>query len=425
MIFRDGGRIRRYFEGEISTLIAVGDPRLPGFSAVSATAANSRGDVLIIAINGVRGLDLPSPGLFLLRNDAELATIALGHEHASGFGVLLGAKTFLDRSGNVLFLSDLNGSPASALFLFSPAGISQIVADDQQTPWGQLDFWNISSGTQPTFVVNAEPTVAFTSGIAEAGSYREGLFINSVSGLALVATTGDPAPGSEQGLFDSFTGLISLNDAGEMVFQASLRGSRFGWGLFAAGPSRLEIANGGFELPGLRSLPAGWETSWSNFGDTRAWVYDAKGKSSFLGNRRYCRFIPGVTRPLSGCGSVSRPQSKLTLTWMAFNDKARGYQPLRLHAMGTPPRTRASACETSRRPCGFASVQVMLKGGVMPPRSKALRAHPTSCAAGSDAASKIGRRWAPTAQPETRNWDGAKAIPSGSRDLPPSHPRTY
>ncbi len=289
VIFRDGangGQIRRYFEGEISTLIAAGDPRfpVPGLSAVSATTANSQGDVLIIAINGVRGLDLPSPGLFLLRNDAELAAIALGHEHASGFGVLLGAKTYLDRSGNVLFLSDLNGLHPSGLFLFSPAGISQIVADDQQTPWGQLDFWSMSSGTQPTFVVNAEPTVAFTSGIAEAGWYREGLFINSVSGLALVAATGDPAPGSEQGLFDRFTPLISLNDAGEMVFQASLRGSRFGWGLFAAGPSRLQIANGGFELPGLRSLPAGWETSWSNFGDTGAWVYDAKRKSSFLGD---------------------------------------------------------------------------------------------------------------------------------------------
>ena len=289
VIFRDGangGRICRYSNGEISTLIAPGDPRFPpaGFSAVSAWAANPRGDVLIIAINGVWGLDLPSPGLFLLRSNAELVTIALGHEHASGFGVLLGAKTFLDRSGNVLFLSDLNGSLPRALFLFSPAGISQIAANDQQTPWGQLDVWSISSGIQSTFAVNAEPTVAFTSGIAEAGSYREGLFLNSVSGLALVAATGDPAPGSEQGLYDSFTPLISLNDAGEMFFQASLRGSRFGWGLFAAGPSRLHIANGGFELLGSRSLPAGWETSWSNFGDTGAWAYDAGGKSSFLGD---------------------------------------------------------------------------------------------------------------------------------------------
>jgi hypothetical protein len=66
--------------------------------------------------------------------------------------------------------------------------------------------------------------------------------------------------------------------------QASLRGSRYGWGLFAAGPSRLHIANGGFELPGSRSLPAGWETSWSNCGDTGVWVYDAGGKSSFLGD---------------------------------------------------------------------------------------------------------------------------------------------
>jgi hypothetical protein len=287
LIFGDsanGGRICRYSKGEISTLIAAGDPRLEGFSSVSAMAANSLGDVLIIAINGVWGLDLPSPGLFLLTNDA-LSTIAVGHEHSSGFGVFLGAKTFLDRSGNVLFLSDLNGSQPSALFLYSPAGISQIAANDQQTPWGQLDVWSPSIGTPSTFLVNAEPTVALTSGIAEAGSYREGLFVNSVSGLALVAATGDPAPGSEQGLFDSFTPLISLNDAGEMVFQTSLRGSRFSWGLFAAGPLRLQIPNGGFELPGLRSLPAGWETSWSNFGDTGAWVYDSKGKSSFLGDR--------------------------------------------------------------------------------------------------------------------------------------------
>jgi hypothetical protein len=59
---------------------------------------------------------------------------------------------------------------------------------------------------------------------------------------------------------------------------------------------------------------------------------------------------------------------------MAFNNNAHGYQPLRLHPTGRPPCTRASASGTRRRLFGFAPVQVMLKGGVMPPRSKALRA---------------------------------------------------
>jgi hypothetical protein len=111
VIFRDGangGRIGRYSKGDISTLIAAGDPRLQGFSAVAATAANPRGDVLIIAINGVWGLDLPSPGLFLLRSNAELVTIALGHEHASGFGVALGATSVTRELGCTIQKANLH-----------------------------------------------------------------------------------------------------------------------------------------------------------------------------------------------------------------------------------------------------------------------------------------------------------------------------
>jgi hypothetical protein len=128
-----------------------------------------------------------------------------------------------------------------------------VVASGQAAPGGgSFDRFDVSS--QPIVApVNSRGQVAFYASVARAKA-NEGIFLATAARITKVAAVGDAVPGG--GVLSEFARhpLPALNDAGKIVFGATVAGARATEGIFlAANDSLKAIALTGTDAPGVRN----------------------------------------------------------------------------------------------------------------------------------------------------------------------------
>src|ERR1700704_345751 len=128
-----------------------------------------------------------------------------------------------------------------------------VVASGQAAPGGgSFNRFDVSS--QPIVApVNSRGQVAFYASVARAKA-SEGLFLATASRIAKVVAVGDAVPGG--GVLSEFARhpLPALNDAGKVVFGASVAGARATEGVFLAADGSLKaVALSGADAPGVQN----------------------------------------------------------------------------------------------------------------------------------------------------------------------------
>jgi hypothetical protein len=127
-----------------------------------------------------------------------------------------------NRRGDVAFFASLRRSKAQeGLFLASGARVTKIVAGGDVVPSGERIA---GFGEQPAAAINAAGAVAFAAELT-AGKATSGVFLAADGKLTTLALSGAAAPGAVGDTLAAFEPPV-VNDAGDVVFLASLRHGR-------------------------------------------------------------------------------------------------------------------------------------------------------------------------------------------------------
>jgi hypothetical protein len=115
--------------------------------------------------------------------------------------------------------------PASLLFTYKPGfGLRKVAATGDSAPGaGGGTFANFPTSTQPPFRINSSGQIAFVANIngSVGNASRQGVFIASAAGPAqAVARMGDTSPLPGSTFLNFQAGSVSLNDNGQVAFQA-------------------------------------------------------------------------------------------------------------------------------------------------------------------------------------------------------------
>ncbi len=179
-----------------------------------------------------------TPGGIFAWSDGVLAPVVLSLEPAPGGGRLFHPRLFQANDlGALAFRAEVLGPKPGGIFLQVPGwGIRAVARLGQATPAG-------GTYADPSFIpsVNNAGEVAFEAGVL-GGIAPEGIFIRGASGTVAVALWGDPAPATIGGRLGDLE-APSLGSGGEVAFLARLTDSVGPQGIFLARPQE-----GSYEL---------------------------------------------------------------------------------------------------------------------------------------------------------------------------------
>jgi len=230
----DGG-ILLLSGGKLLPIAGVGDPTPGGGTVLQAfrPTINAAGQIAFEA-------RLTSPagyGVFLYSEGTILKVVGVGDPSPDGSPFRFLSDARVNEAGQVAFLG---GSQSSfGIYLSSAGTITRLAARvGDPVPGG-----GTIRGFSVPLSLNAVGLVAFSASLAPAGS---GVLLASKTGLTTIARDGAPAPGG--GAFAQI-GSPSLNDAGQIAFQALLSTGGIGLFLFTDGEMRL-VARTGDPVPG-------------------------------------------------------------------------------------------------------------------------------------------------------------------------------
>lgn len=177
-----------------------------------------------------------------------LALVALTGRNAPGTSGLTFADLSFDISaglnstGEVLFMARLAGTGVTpgvndiGIWAGAPGSVAMVARTGDQAPGaGGATFDNLSfSFTRP--VINGAGQVAFNSDLSGGG---EGIWLGRPGSLSLVVRDGDPAPDTGGEVFGDFL-RPTVNTAGDVAFLTSISGG--GAGIWRGRPGDLSLA---------------------------------------------------------------------------------------------------------------------------------------------------------------------------------------
>lgn len=188
-----------------------------------------------------------------------LAIVALAGMHAPGTAGNANFSSFLsagDAMGRLVFGANLSGTDTAGSHTGIWAGTTnalQVAARaGDQAPGTEA---GTTFSQFHNYVVNPSGQVAF---VANLQTNQTGVWRGSPGALALVARANDLAPGTNGAMFSTF-GVVSMNAAGHVLFDAQLTGAGVTTanqsGLWAGTPGAISlVARAGSSAPGM---PAG------------------------------------------------------------------------------------------------------------------------------------------------------------------------
>ena len=164
-------------------------------------------------------------GLFIGSPTTAPIKIALPGDPApsTGGGTFQNLQTIgLNNAGHVAFLSTIIGGTTNrALFLWTPSGISKVVAAGDAAPGTTGTFGGLNNNPANYFF-NDSDEIAFTAGVAGGGATTVGIWVGSGSGPPTKLVVNDDATGASFG--GDFGGGIrvrGLNNSGKVLFQSN------------------------------------------------------------------------------------------------------------------------------------------------------------------------------------------------------------
>lgn len=156
-------------------------------------------------INSAGQIAFESDGGVFLRTSSKTKIIAAIGVGAPGGGQFLSASSpSLNSQGHLAFVGAAQAPSSSGIFLFAAGKYSLLAAEGQNTSAGPVFGLNSPS-------LNANDEVAFLS--------FNGVFTAQNGAINKIAATGDPSP--EGDIFSSFS-FPQINSSGQVVFTASL-----------------------------------------------------------------------------------------------------------------------------------------------------------------------------------------------------------
>lgn len=208
----------------LSRVVRVGDASPLGgtFTELAFLTLNSRGHVAFL---GLVPRDGPFRAIYVAKGVELVKVVAVKDETpAEGYFLDFNDLALNDRDAIAFFARVQDGKVQRALFLASDGRIEQLVAVADSSPAGGrfTQFINLS--------LNNKNEMAF-EGLLHGAPISSGIFVASKAGVRKVVAEGDPSPLG--GRFMDFAAPL-LNDAGDLVFWASLEGAARPAGLFLA-----------------------------------------------------------------------------------------------------------------------------------------------------------------------------------------------
>ncbi len=219
----------------------------------------------------------------------------------------------LNNAGHIAFRADLSGSGVDAtnnrgIWSEGSGSLALVARTGDQAP-GLPSGVKFGGFAQSFVLLNNADHTAFSASLSGNGvdsTNNSGLWAGAPGSLALVARTGDHAPGTPNGVvFGSIAGVrIGFNDAGQTAFRADLTGSGVDstndWGLWATDRSgqlqliarkgdELEVAPGDFRTIGdsrFYQVSLGNSDGLNNLGQLAFWARFTDGSQGvFVSNR--------------------------------------------------------------------------------------------------------------------------------------------
>lgn len=271
----------------IDTIALTGEP-LPGTGGATVDLLfgfdlNSAGDLIVLG-DWQGASEGTGSGLWLWQQGV-LNPVALSEAPVPGvagevFGPISGNSPRLNSAGNVAFITRGSSTAIDRPSLYSgnPENLSLVARVGEPAPgaggllFETLDLSGMASATGggatgPYYLLlygpalNSNGDFVFMAHLADCvdcgvpAVREDGLWLNTASGLELIALTGDPAPGTAGSTFAKFL-HYSLNDAGQIAFRALLDDPSTGnQGLWIGTPGNFTlIAKTGDEAPGTGGL---------------------------------------------------------------------------------------------------------------------------------------------------------------------------
>lgn len=217
----------------LTKVAAVGDPTPLGgtFSFLSMPVQNQVGQMAF----GATIKDGSAPeGIFLVSGGQTTKVAAVGEGTPLGVISSISSPLALNNHGEVAFGAAMTGESASqGIFIASGGSLSKVVAKGDPTPVG--GSFSLAAEAFFPAALNDAGTVAFGALLAGVSapqgiSPAQGIFLAPRGGsITKVVAVGDPTPLG--GTFLSFT-APALNNAGEVVFGATLANGAVSQGIF-------------------------------------------------------------------------------------------------------------------------------------------------------------------------------------------------
>jgi hypothetical protein len=212
---------------------------------------DAAGDIVFRGGGSQPGLEFG--GVFLASKGGGIAPLVLAGETApsTGGAVFESFDAFaINASGDVAFGAVVRLSADEVwggLFLISEGAVSALVQDGDLAPGtGGGSFVNFLGQIE----FNDSDELVFSASVT-GGAATRGIFVHSALGVRAVAVTGAAAPPPGGGSYTGFEGLPGINESGQVIFVAKIDGTP-GAGLFVdSSGSVREVAREGDTVPGV------------------------------------------------------------------------------------------------------------------------------------------------------------------------------
>lgn len=263
--------------GAVSKIVLTGETApvvaRPYFS-LNTPAIGLGGHVTFISRTGVSG-NLGPIGVFAglpgaIQHIADGEAPAPGANPGDKFGNFVSRMPVINNLGQVTFASRLIGDPTvsdlnnEVLWTNMTGSVAMLLREGQQAPGMPAGvILGTNGGSNPGFeshVMNNTGEVAVTTLLA-GGPDKAAIYVGSPGAMVPVVLSTDPIPGLPPELIVGSFDRLNMNDAGQMVFQASLEGPGINQFNFRAiigydpiGGLML-IGRGGTPIPGIADIP--------------------------------------------------------------------------------------------------------------------------------------------------------------------------